>query len=122
MLRRLRGEAIGLFSGAGLLGVVWGTVIVVGAVMLYIKPQRHIVWGAIVIVFSVLSWIGTLGGLFVGFILGLVGGILGIVWKPQVARPAHQSPLSPPTRTCPNCGTVMYTDAKYCPKCGKELP
>ena len=124
MIRRsIRGETVGLFGGAaGLLGVVWGMLVIVGAVMLYFRPQQHKTWGIIVLVFSLLSWIGSFGGLFVGFILGLIGGILGIAWKPSAIQPALTSPPSPATRICPNCSSVVYTDAKYCPKCGKELP
>ena len=124
MIRRYtRGETVGLFGGApGLLGVIWGILIIVGAVMLYSRPKQHRTWGIIVLVFSILSWVGAVGGLFIGFILGLIGGIIGIIWKPSVLQPTLTSPPSPTTRICPNCGTVIYTDAKYCPKCGKELP
>lgn len=127
ILRRVvRQDVIGLFIGGGLvefiLGVVWGTLMIVGAIMLYAQPQHHLRWGIIVLVFSVLSWIGAAGGLVIGFMLGLVGGILGIVWKPAAVPSRLVSPSAPSTRVCPNCGTVLYTDAKYCPKCGKELP
>ena len=117
------GENVRLLGGAaGLLGVGWGIVVIIGAMMLYSRPQQHKTWGIIVLVFSLLSWIGSFGGLFVGFILGLIGGILGITWKPSAIQPALTSPPSPATRICPNCSSVVYTDAKYCPKCGKELP
>jgi len=119
--RYIRSETVGPFGGAGLLGVLWGTLIIIGAAMLYTRPKQHARWSIIVLVFSFLSWIGTVGGLFIGFILGLIGGILGIIWKPTAAQPTLTTPPSSTTRTCPNCGTVMYTDAKYCPKCGKEL-
>jgi hypothetical protein len=121
IIRYVRGTNIGLFGGtAGFLGIIWGTLIIVGAAMLYSRPQQHTTWSIIVLVFSLLSWIGALGGLIIGFVLGVTGGILGITWKPS----AHTlpSPSSPTTRTCPNCGGIIYTDAKYCPKCGKELP
>jgi hypothetical protein len=107
---------------AGLLGAVWGMLAIVGAVMLYFRPQQHKTWGIIVLVSAFLSWIGTFGGLIVGFVLGLIGGILGITWNPSVIQPTLAPPSSPATRMCPNCSTVIYTDAEYCPKCGKELP
>ena len=121
---RLRmGENVRLIGGAaGLLGVVWGMSVVVGAVMLYFRPQQHKTWGIIVLVFAFLSWIGSFGGLIVGFVLGLIGGILGITWKPSAVQPTLTPPPSPATRICPNCSTVIYTGAEYCPKCGKELP
>lgn len=117
------GEAVGFFGGAaGLLGMIWGTLIIIGAVMLYSRPQQHNTWGIIVLVFSLLSWIGAAGGLIIGFLLGLVGGILGVIWKLPVVQQTPTQALSPETRKCPNCGTTIYTDAKYCPTCGKELP
>ena len=63
-------------------GLICGLLVVVGAIMLVKKPQRHKIWGAMVLVFSLLSIIGTAGGIFIGLLLGLVGGILGIIWKP----------------------------------------
>jgi len=120
-MRLSMGENVRFVGGAaGLLGLVWGILIIGAAIMLYSKPQQHKIWGIIVLVFSFLSWIGSFGGLFVGFILGLIGGIRGIIWKPSVVQPTLTS--SSTTRICPNCSSVVYTDAKYCPRCGKELP
>ncbi len=34
-------------------------------------------------VFAIASWFGTLGGFVAGFTLGLIGGILGIIWSPE---------------------------------------
>ena len=76
---------IGLGGTGGILGlpgVVCGVLMILGAVMLYTRPKQHVIWGAIVIVFSILSWWGAAGGIFIGLILGFIGGILGIIWKP----------------------------------------
>jgi hypothetical protein len=79
----------------GLLGVMWGVLIMIGAAMLYSKPQQHKTWGIIVIVLSFLSWFvlalaGVIG--IIGFILGLLGGSLGIRWKPSVVQPTTAPP------------------------------
>jgi hypothetical protein len=79
-------------------------------------PQRHQLWGALVLTFSILSIAGSLGGLLLGFILGNIGGVLAISWKPSVPAPAQVA------RICPNCGTVIQKDAKFCSYCGKSLP
>lgn len=107
-------------------GVIWGILIILGAVMLYSRPQQHKTWSIIVLVFSFLSLFSTVGGLYIGFILGLAGGIMGILWKPsQIASTSSPSSIS---RICPNCGTVIQTDSrtqtdtKFCPQCGKQLP
>jgi len=66
----------------GILGIVFGVIVVVLAVMLYTNPVRHELWGALIIVFSVISVLSCLGGMGIGLILGVVGGILAILWKP----------------------------------------
>ena len=73
-------------SGAiiGLFGITCSVAVMVGAIMLYNRPQQHLMWSIIVIVFSILSWFNTAGGLFLGLILGVVGRILGIIWKPSI--------------------------------------
>lgn len=67
----------------GIAGVVWGIVIIIAAIMMFERPDEHTLWGIIAIVFSILSWIGAFGGFFIGFLLGLTGGILAIVWTPE---------------------------------------
>ena len=79
----------------GLLGVIWGILMMIGAGMLYSRPQQHKTWGIIVIVLSFLSWfVLALAGLIgvAGFMLGLIGGSLGIRWKPSVVQPAAAAP------------------------------
>jgi hypothetical protein len=116
----------GNVSGAGVpiatiggLGVLLGVATIALAVLVYKLPARHQLWGSLVVALSVLSWIVALGGLLVGFLLGLVGGVLAISWKPSVITVA---PAVQITRICPNCGTVIQTDARFCPHCGKSLP
>jgi hypothetical protein len=98
--------------------VVWGVLIIVFAVMLNSHPNNHATYGGLILVFSIVSWFGSFGGLFIGFLLGLIGGILAIVWHPSVLTPV-QAPI---TRICPSCGRVIDNDTKFCPACGKQLP
>ena len=107
-------------SYLGASGVVLGIATIGLAVMMFASPARHRLWGAFVIAFSVLSWVDSFGGLVIGFILGLIGGILAVTWKPSVAVPAP--PPVQITRICPNCGTVIQQDSKFCSYCGKSLP
>lgn len=78
------------------LGAIFGLVVILGGVMLYAKPQSHVMWGVIVLLFSLFSIIAG-GGFYLGLILGLVGGILGIIWKPSMPMPAPmmQQPMPP---------------------------
>ncbi len=71
------------FGLAGILGLIFGAIVIVSAIMLNNKPQEHTTWGSIIILFSALSIFGSMmGGFGVGLILGLIGGVLAITWKP----------------------------------------
>ncbi len=68
----------------GTVEAVLGLLVVVFGVLMFVRPKNHATFGVLVLICSVVSLLG-LGGLFIGFILGLVGGILGIVHKPGPA-------------------------------------
>jgi|SRR3972149_1167530 len=71
------------WAGFGLLGLVLGAIVVISAIMLNSKPQEHATWGTLIVLFSVLSIFGgAMGGFGVGIILGLIGGVLALTWKP----------------------------------------
>jgi hypothetical protein len=75
------GSAIMLMAA---LGVVWGILTLVGAIMINSGDTNKVRIGAIlVLVFSILSWFGAYGGVFIGFLLGLIGSILALTWKPS---------------------------------------
>jgi len=78
------GLGFGIF---GILGLIFGAIVIISAFMLNSKPHEHSTWGTVIVIFSVLSLLGgTMGGFGVGLILGLIGGILGITWKPQETK------------------------------------
>ena len=79
MMRGL-GFGGGWFFLLGAIGVVSGTLILIGSIMLYSRPTQAAIWGAIVLAFSIISLFG-MGGFFLGAILGVLGGILALVWK-----------------------------------------
>lgn len=102
----------------GLLSILIGVPVILGAVMLYVNPKNHVTWGVIVIVFSLASYVTAgLGGFGIGLLLGLIGGIIGSIWNP----PSMISPQSLIAKACLNCGRVMNNDAKYCSNCGKAF-
>ena len=71
------------FGFLGVLGLIVGLIVIISAIMLNNKPEQHSTWGILIIVFSVLSIFGSaMGGFGIGLILGLIGGILGVTWKP----------------------------------------
>lgn len=113
-----------LIYALGGLGILSGLLVIVGSVMLYTKPEKHAMWGAIVLVFSLISLV-TSGGFFIGFILALIGGILGIIFKPAPAMgaPGAWAPMAQPTggMHCPKCGAAAPMGASNCPNCGAKL-
>ncbi|MDG6980849.1 MAG: DUF4064 domain-containing protein [Nitrososphaerota archaeon] len=74
----------GWFYGAAAVGLIAGIVVLVGAIMIYARPNNASTWGLLVLIFSILSFFG-MGGFFIGAILGIVGGVLAMVWKPGAA-------------------------------------
>jgi len=67
------------------LGLIFGVLVLLGAIMLHSKPANKKAWGIIAIVFSIPSVI-TGGGFIIGFILGVMGGAKALSWKPEVSK------------------------------------
>jgi hypothetical protein len=65
------------------LGLIFGGLVLLGAIMLYIKPVHKKAWGIIIMVFSIPSVI-TGGGFIIGFILGIIGGAKALSRKPKM--------------------------------------
>jgi RNA polymerase subunit RPABC4/transcription elongation factor Spt4 len=104
-----------VFFGVGavifVLSLVVSVLVIVGAVMLYVKPEQKLIWGIIILVFSILGFIfNFIGGFVVGSVLGIIGGALGLAHKPEVAR------------SCPRCGRAVASDHNACPYCGYVFP
>ena len=75
------------FAFLGVLGLIFGIIVIISALMLNNKPEQHSTWGILIIVFSVLSIFGSaMGGFGIGLILGLIGGILAVTWNPAEAK------------------------------------
>ncbi len=83
----------GIGAVFGVVGIVFGILVLLGAVMMYSKPEQHSMWGAIVLVFSIIA-LPAAWGFGIGSLLGFIGGILGLVFKPKGA--AMMAPPPPP--------------------------
>jgi uncharacterized protein DUF6114 len=86
------GSGVGLFEfGVGLMGIVGvlaGTIVVLAAVMLLRRPKKRSTWGSLIILFSLFSIYGAaMGGFGIGIVLGLIGGLLAVTWKPKNITP-----------------------------------
>jgi hypothetical protein len=62
-------------------GLIFGALVLIGAILLRTKPANRRVWSIMVMVFSIASVI-TGGGFIIGFILGTIGG--ASAWKLEV--------------------------------------
>ena len=87
----------GIYSRYGMLeefmGTMWGVLIIIFSILLFLNRKYHVAYGAAIILLSAASWYGTSGGLFFGFLIAFIGGIMGMVWKPRkqpvATSPAH---------------------------------
>ena len=64
----------------GAIGLVLAILVIIGAVLIYM-PGKEVIGGILVLIFSIISLFFTAGGLFIGLILGIIGGALGIAKK-----------------------------------------
>jgi Family of unknown function (DUF6114) len=65
-------------------GLVCGAIVLMSAAMLLARVGERRTWGILITIFSVLSFVG-LGGFVVGAILGIVGGVMTLRWKPPAS-------------------------------------
>jgi hypothetical protein len=119
---------VGLITLVFVVGIwilISSIIIIVGAHKLMQEPKQHTTWGIVILIFSIIT---------PGNILGLIGGILALVFNPApvemgpstqsytgYGQPAYGQPQKPITRICPQCGFVLDEDAKFCPHCGKQV-
>jgi len=62
---------------SSLVGIVFGVLVIIGAVLMYKKPLQTRQWGVIVLIASALSFVG-MGGFMIGGILGVIAGVIAL--------------------------------------------
>jgi hypothetical protein len=82
-VQNLPGFVGNVLRGVGLFGLVSGLIVLGSSVMVRIHPEQSLLFGLLMLIFSVLSFFGS-GGFILGAILGIIGGIMTLMWK----RPA----------------------------------
>ena len=112
----------GVAQGLGGLGVFIGLLLVILSFALFIQPDHHVGYGVAIIVLSVMSVL-TGAGFILGLILGLIGGILAILFQPSDDLELPPGPLAPSTwgRRCGNCQAWVSGPNRFCPQCGAPL-
>lgn len=83
--------AAGFVGALSAFGLACGVIVTFSAVMIRLRPSERQTWGILTLVFSILSFFG-FGGLGVGAILGIIGAIMILRWKPP------QTPTTMPRR------------------------
>ena len=78
--------AAGFVGALSIFGLACGIVVVFSAIMLRLRPSQLQTWGVLILVFSILGFFG-FGGLIVGSVLGIVGAIMILRWKPPPPLP-----------------------------------
>lgn len=86
------GELIFIGGSFTIIGLVFATfVFLCGAFALWM-PEHSTVFGVAGVALALLSLMGALGGLFVGMLLGMVGGNLCVAWEPSDAATHEDTP------------------------------
>ena len=80
--------ASGFVGALSVFGLVCGIIVLLSAIMLRFKPSQLQTWSILILVFSILGFFG-FGGFIVGSVLGIVGAIMILRWKPP---PLPQTP------------------------------
>jgi hypothetical protein len=101
-------------------GLFTGIPIIIGGVLVNSNSgKRRKVGGALAIAMAVIGIINTFAGLVVGFVLALVGAIVGLTYKePAVSAPTITEKIKV---RCPNCGNLNEETAQFCQACGAKL-
>lgn len=83
-------------AAVGGIGLVSGVLIIIGSAMMNSSVRSRVRTGSIIVlVFTLVGAPFTAAGLIVGLLLGIVGSILGLTWKPAVEAPTPPPPASP---------------------------
>lgn len=87
-------------AGFGLVLVALAVVFIVlaflGAVWMYSGDKSKTTWGGVLTLVIAIIALPTLWGVFIGSLLGFIGGILALVWTPTTAMPAPVPAAMPP--------------------------
>jgi hypothetical protein len=122
----------------GVIALIFGLIVLYGAIQLKSNPARAKHWGVLILVFSIVAFLGG-GGFYIGSILGLIGGIMALTWSPPTPAPGYGQPMAagtpawgappPPAappppmgqKFCAHCGSPNAAGAQFCAKCGAPM-
>jgi len=72
-------------------GILVGVLVEFFALLLWIQPVHRTMYGMFIVLLSLVSFVTSdFGGLFIGMILGLLGGSLALSWTPVTGKTKRQ--------------------------------
>ncbi|HLW18261.1 MAG TPA: DUF6114 domain-containing protein [Actinomycetota bacterium] len=72
-------------------GILVGVLVETFALLLWIQPAHRTMYGVFIVLLSLVSFITSdFGGLFIGMLLGILGGSLALAWTPVMGKTKHQ--------------------------------
>ncbi|MFB6178745.1 MAG: DUF6114 domain-containing protein [Halorientalis sp.] len=77
-----------------IIGMMFAVLVIFCGLSSLAKPELSSIFGVIGIALSTLSLFGALGGLFVGMIVGTIGGILCYAWEPPAGYEYDETTLA----------------------------
>lgn len=89
----------GQTAGFLAVGAMFGVFVFLTGVFALYRPDLSSMIGAVGVVLSILSLFGSLGGLLVGMLLGILGGNLCIAWRPDEAIEESDESAAESSRT-----------------------
>jgi len=76
----------GFVGALAAFGLACGAIVLFASIALRLVPRHRQTWGVLILVFSILSFFG-FGGFVIGALLGIIGAILTLQWKPPAPTP-----------------------------------
>src|SRR5207244_6488878 len=105
----------------GVIGVIMGLIVLLGAIMLYQKPQSHTMWGVIILVLSIIAFPAA-WGFGIGSLLAFIGAILALVYKPSMGPAMMPSqPIGAMPMGSMRSGQAMGAMGRTGRSCGARL-
>ncbi|MCI4352628.1 MAG: DUF6114 domain-containing protein [Thermoplasmata archaeon] len=107
----------------GTLGCGLGVLIIILGSLLLSRPERRSEIGILITVLSVISVVSFFGGFVIGLVLGVLGGVFAIAWRPRPFAPAWPGAgwQVPAHRVCLHCGRFLSFDMRVCPYCATPV-
>ncbi|WXG44989.1 MAG: DUF6114 domain-containing protein [Promethearchaeati archaeon SRVP18_Atabeyarchaeia-1] len=69
--------SLNLIPYSGVFGAIWGILIIVFSLLMYMKPKSKMIFGLLIIVFAIVNILAGYDIVLIGSILALIGGLVG---------------------------------------------